>query len=313
MSSPARPRRTPPLAIALALGLGFGLAATASAQTNGNADTTTPVARGAYLVHGMGCADCHTPLKMGAKGPEPDLSRGLSGHPQGRVLQPPALPAGSPGGVNFGWDIFEGTVCHEPHSSRLASLQRGTQPGACLACHDKPLKTADGAPVINMAAFLAANPDRHGPIREGDCTACHNPHAGKNFRMLVEDYPPQFYAPFKLETFKLCFKCHIPDLVLKPSGQGLTQFRNGDRNLHWVHVNQEKGRTCRACHEVHASKRPAHIREAVPFGSSGWLLELNYEQTAEGGRCSPGCHTTRSYNRSLLMPAIPARPSGATP
>ena len=205
------------------------------------------------------------------------------------------------------------TVCHEPHSSRLASLQRGTQPGACLACHDKPLKTADGAPVINMAAFLAANPDRHGPIREGDCTACHNPHAGKNFRMLVEDYPPQFYAPFKLETFKLCFKCHIPDLVLKPSGQGLTQFRNGDRNLHWVHVNQEKGRTCRACHEVHASKRPAHIREAVPFGSSGWLLELNYEQTAEGGRCSPGCHTTRSYNRSLLMPAIPARPSGATP
>ena len=96
MSSPARPRHTPPLGIALALGLGFGLAATASAQTNGNADTTTPVARGAYLVHGMGCADCHTPLKMGAKGPEPDLSRGLSGHPQGLLLQPPALPAGSP-------------------------------------------------------------------------------------------------------------------------------------------------------------------------------------------------------------------------
>ncbi|MFD2376644.1 hypothetical protein ACFSTJ_03220 [Ottowia pentelensis] len=96
MSSPVRPRHTPPLGIALALGLGFGLAATASAQTNGNADTTTPVARGAYLVHGMGCADCHTPLKMGAKGPEPDLSRGLSGHPQGLLLQPPALPAGSP-------------------------------------------------------------------------------------------------------------------------------------------------------------------------------------------------------------------------
>lgn len=92
MSSPAPSRHTAPLAAALALGLGFGLGATASAQT---ADATT-VARGAYLVHGMGCADCHTPLKMGAQGPEPDLARGLSGHPQGMVLQAPTLPAGSP-------------------------------------------------------------------------------------------------------------------------------------------------------------------------------------------------------------------------
>ncbi len=90
MPSPAPSRHIARLAAALALGLGLG--ATASAQT---ADGTT-VARGAYLVHGMGCADCHTPLKMGAQGPEPDLARGLSGHPQGMVLQAPTLPAGSP-------------------------------------------------------------------------------------------------------------------------------------------------------------------------------------------------------------------------
>ena len=92
MPSPAPSRHIARLAAALALGLGLGLGATASAQT---ADATT-VARGAYLVHGMGCADCHTPLKMGAQGPEPDLARGLSGHPQGMVLQAPTLPAGSP-------------------------------------------------------------------------------------------------------------------------------------------------------------------------------------------------------------------------
>ena len=92
MPSPAPSRHTVPLAAALALGLGLGLGATASAQT---ADATT-VARGAYLVHGMGCADCHTPLKIGAQGPEPDLARGLSGHPQGMLLQAPTLPAGSP-------------------------------------------------------------------------------------------------------------------------------------------------------------------------------------------------------------------------
>jgi len=38
--------------------------------------------RGAYLVKIMGCNDCHTPWKMGPQGPEPDMSRMLSGHPQ---------------------------------------------------------------------------------------------------------------------------------------------------------------------------------------------------------------------------------------
>ncbi|MBV8516375.1 MAG: c-type cytochrome [Acidobacteria bacterium] len=40
------------------------------------------VARGQYLVTVGGCNDCHTPLKMGANGPEPDMSRMLSGHPE---------------------------------------------------------------------------------------------------------------------------------------------------------------------------------------------------------------------------------------
>src|SRR5512143_3286139 len=52
-------------------------------------------ARGKYLVTSIGCADCHTPMKMGPAGPEPDLSRNLSGHPQALVMPPaPALPAG---------------------------------------------------------------------------------------------------------------------------------------------------------------------------------------------------------------------------
>jgi hypothetical protein len=55
----------------------------------------TLVARGAYLTRIMGCNDCHTPLKMGPKGPEPDLSRLLSGHPQDLAMPPaPSLGAG---------------------------------------------------------------------------------------------------------------------------------------------------------------------------------------------------------------------------
>ena len=47
------------------------------------------VERGAYLVKIMGCNDCHTPFKMGPKGPEPDMTRMLSGHPQDMVMPPP--------------------------------------------------------------------------------------------------------------------------------------------------------------------------------------------------------------------------------
>ena len=52
------------------------------------------VARGKYLVTTSGCHDCHTPWKMGANGPEPDMSLGLSGHPASMTLPPPPAPSG---------------------------------------------------------------------------------------------------------------------------------------------------------------------------------------------------------------------------
>jgi mono/diheme cytochrome c family protein len=56
-----------------------------------NADFTFPeraemVERGKYLVTIGGCNDCHTPFKMGENGPEPDLTRMLSGHPESVVI-----------------------------------------------------------------------------------------------------------------------------------------------------------------------------------------------------------------------------------
>lgn len=53
------------------------------------------IARGEYLVTTFGCADCHTPWKMGPKGPEPDAGLHLSGHPATLKL-PPAPPLPSP-------------------------------------------------------------------------------------------------------------------------------------------------------------------------------------------------------------------------
>jgi len=64
----------------------------AAAKTVAPADQA---ARGKYLVTTSGCNDCHTPWKMGAAGPEPDMSRMLSGHPEKMALPaPPELPPG---------------------------------------------------------------------------------------------------------------------------------------------------------------------------------------------------------------------------
>jgi hypothetical protein len=51
------------------------------------------VARGKTLVTIGGCHDCHTPKKMGPMGPEPDMSRMLSGHPEGDAVTTPYKPA----------------------------------------------------------------------------------------------------------------------------------------------------------------------------------------------------------------------------
>jgi mono/diheme cytochrome c family protein len=64
-------------------------------QTSPAAAHKPNVEHGAYLVRTMGCNDCHTPWKMGPKGPEMDMSRALTGHPQDLKMPPaPPLPAG---------------------------------------------------------------------------------------------------------------------------------------------------------------------------------------------------------------------------
>ncbi len=50
------------------------------------------IERGRYLTNIIGCHDCHTPKKLGPNGPEPDMTRQLSGQPQGNPV--PAVPAG---------------------------------------------------------------------------------------------------------------------------------------------------------------------------------------------------------------------------
>ena len=65
------------------------------------------VARGQYIVSTSACHDCHTPWKAGPNGPEPDMTRALSGHPQDMVMPPAPVPQApwimTAAGTNTAW------------------------------------------------------------------------------------------------------------------------------------------------------------------------------------------------------------------
>jgi hypothetical protein len=107
-------------------------------------------------------------------------------------------------------------------------------------------------------------------------------------------FPKDFYAAYSPGAYALCFSCHNSQMVDQERSMA-TGFRNGDRNLHYVHVHQDKGRSCRACHQEHASQNPFHIRDWVPFGN--WKLVIEYKSAPGGGTCLAGCHAPRGYNR----------------
>ena len=78
------------------IGAALGVASFTAAASRGEPQTSNAdvVKRGEYLVLTAGCHDCHTPAKAGPHGPEPDMSRALSGHPAEMKLPPPPAASG---------------------------------------------------------------------------------------------------------------------------------------------------------------------------------------------------------------------------
>ena len=87
--------------IATLIGAALTLASPLASSGEPAADAAAAkLAHGKYLVTIAGCNDCHTPLVMGPDGPERDMTRMLSGHPESLVMPPrPVLPEGPWGAV----------------------------------------------------------------------------------------------------------------------------------------------------------------------------------------------------------------------
>lgn len=227
------------------------------------------------------CAVCHSPhgavARFQLKSAIPDLCEGC--HKE--VVETSKESASKHDPAAKG----ECTACHDPHTSEEVKMLRSPMVDLCFSCHEE------------MGDEVAASEFKHGPVRQGDCTACHVVHGAENPFILAKYFPEEFYNPYSTENYALCFGCHNKDIALDEKTKTLTAFRNGDKNLHYVHVNKpDHGRSCKACHEVHASNQSKHIRTEVPYGKM-WSYPIDFTISDSGGDCNVGCHKPRKYFR----------------
>lgn len=184
--------------------------------------------------------------------------------------------------------------CHSPHSSSEKKILRNAQPDVCLSCHDRTIKVGDRI-IPNMKLLVTKSKFVHGAIENNGCTACHSAHGSDNNFLLSKVFPSGNYSPAKKENYALCLDCHESALFEEETTKEATGFRNGEKNLHFLHVNKEKGRNCIDCHDVHASNNLFLIADRVKFGQ--WDMPNKYTKLPKGGTCAPACHTEKTYER----------------
>jgi predicted CXXCH cytochrome family protein len=187
--------------------------------------------------------------------------------------------------------------CHTPHAGNTAHLLKNDEMTLCFECHNKEIKLKDGGKLMNIKALIQDGTSLHGPVAEHSCVVCHEIHGGGHQRLLKQEYPAEIY-PMSESAYSLCFSCHDRQMALLPNTVAVTRFRNGDRNLHQVHVDREKSRSCRICHDTHAASRERHIRDDIAFGPAGWRLPIQYQALPDGGQCGAGCHAPFRYSRT---------------
>ncbi len=176
-------------------------------------------------------------------------------------------------------------LCHEVHAGNAPGNLRLSGAQVCFPCH------------LGIEKEIKSSPFQHSPVGEGLCQSCHVPHGNGNRPYLIASYPRELYISFSEERYSLCFTCHDKNLALYQRTSEATGFRNGDRNMHFLHVNRsDKGRVCKACHGVHGADQVKLIMSrAVGFGN--WEIPIQLTLTETGGTCYVGCHNPKSYDR----------------
>lgn len=192
--------------------------------------------------------------------------------------------------------------CHTPHTSTDQNLLKSVATKLCLECHNAPVKRVDGSLVESVSSMREKGHHLHGPLVEGLCSGCHDVHGGSHRALLAKEYSSKFYQPFNDQAYALCFSCHKQELATEKTTTSSTGFRNGEQNLHYLHVVApgDNGRSCRSCHATHSAVNDRQLRESTPFGQ--WEIPIKFAKSDNGGTCAAGCHQSRTYDRINAVP-----------
>jgi predicted CXXCH cytochrome family protein len=186
-------------------------------------------------------------------------------------------------------------ACHQPHASDAARLLNEPSKELCISCHTSNLK-GDSAIVKNVGQSIRTAANVHpAAAADGGCIICHYPHYGESRNLLTASFPTTRYAAGETGNYDVCFMCHDSDLLAADSTATATAFRNGSKNLHFLHSGGERGRNCTICHDVHASSGPVLIENSIRFGE--WQARMNFIKTETGGSCATACHGLKNYDR----------------
>ena len=165
------------------------------------------------------------------------------------------------------------TACHTgvdaaevPHkmTGTVAKGLSADQPDLCYGCHDKTKFTRK---VVHPALAMG-------------CTACHNPHASKNEKLLNAELPD------------LCFTCHDKT---KFSGK-------------FIHAPVGIG-MCTACHDPHSSPNPKLLVSEPPdlcftCHEKKEFTKKNVHAPVAGGMCL-SCHRPHASEHTSLLVKAP--------
>jgi len=134
--------------------------------------------------------------------------------------------------------------CHDPHAGPGGRHLRMPAAVLCISCHDE----------FAPAAVAGSGDAIHRPVSEGNCAACHLPHAARNKALL------------RAEGNRLCTACHPPSkhshTLIPRAASSFAQVpaewpRDGDvllcQSCHLPHSGPQKGLLVRSRSELCAS------------------------------------------------------------
>ncbi|MCB0284460.1 MAG: hypothetical protein KDF60_17885 [Calditrichaeota bacterium] len=180
--------------------------------------------------------------------------------------------------------------CHNPHASNFSALLKQDEADLCFHCHNTEIDF-EKRTIPEIASRVLESEFVHSPVEDG-CSDCHASHSPE-YALLEGAFPASNYGENSTESYGLCFDCHDDANIFSEKGSD-TAFRVDGVNLHFVHVAQDKSRSCINCHNVHGADFEHLVAGSVYFGK--WNMPLGFQDNDRERSCLTGCHELKSYN-----------------